>query len=162
MFSSVQNGVSALGKTHMRSTSLSQKFPQRRLWNGSSVCLTDDDPLSSFAGTLSSASSLHAKVYRKLTRKHRKLTLEKKILLPFLQRIEHANFRSRVRLSTTELSPLPSQSWIRCISLVVSDLSARHLKTLTHSMPWGHLKTTIQSAKFQILKPFCLLFRTSM
>ena len=37
---------------------------------------------------------------------HRKLTLEKKILPPLLQEFEPATFRSRVRRSTTELSPL--------------------------------------------------------
>ena len=37
-----------------------QKFPQRRLWNGSTVRLIDDGPLSSFQGRSSSASSFHA------------------------------------------------------------------------------------------------------
>ena len=40
--------------------SLSQKFPQCRLWNRSGVRLIDDDPLSSLHGKLSSASSFHA------------------------------------------------------------------------------------------------------
>ena len=35
---------------------VSQKFPQRCLWNGSSVRLTDDGPLSSFQGRSSSTS----------------------------------------------------------------------------------------------------------
>ena len=39
---------------------VSQKFPQRRIWNGSSVRLIDDGPLSSFQGRSSSASSFHA------------------------------------------------------------------------------------------------------
>ena len=39
---------------------VSQKFPQRCLWNGSSVRLIDDGPLSSFQGRSSSASSFHA------------------------------------------------------------------------------------------------------
>ena len=39
---------------------VSQKFPQRCLWNGSDVRLTDDGPLSSFEGRSSSASSFHA------------------------------------------------------------------------------------------------------
>ena len=38
---------------------VSQKFPQRCLWNGSSVRLIDDGPLSSFQGRSSSASSFH-------------------------------------------------------------------------------------------------------
>ena len=38
---------------------VSQKFPQRCLWNGSSVCLTDDGPLSPFQRRSSSASSFH-------------------------------------------------------------------------------------------------------
>ena len=36
---------------------VSQKFPQGCLWNGSSVRLIDDGPLSSFQGRSSSASS---------------------------------------------------------------------------------------------------------
>ena len=39
---------------------VSQKFPQRCLWNGSSVRLIDDGPLSSFQGRSSSASSFKA------------------------------------------------------------------------------------------------------
>ena len=39
---------------------VSQKFPERCLWNGSTVRLTDDDPLSSFQGRSSSASSFNA------------------------------------------------------------------------------------------------------
>ena len=39
---------------------VSQKFPQRCLWNGSNVRLTGDGPLSSFQGRSSIASSLHA------------------------------------------------------------------------------------------------------
>ena len=39
---------------------VSQKFPQRRLWNGSSVRLTDDGPLSSFQGRSSGVSSFNA------------------------------------------------------------------------------------------------------
>ena len=39
---------------------VSQKFPQRCLWNGSRVCLTDNGPLSSFHGRSSSASFVHA------------------------------------------------------------------------------------------------------
>ena len=35
-------------------------FPQRPLWNGSSVRLVDDGPLSSFQGRSSSASSFYA------------------------------------------------------------------------------------------------------
>ena len=57
-FSSVQDGNDALGKANTRST-VSQKFPQRCLWKGSNVRLTDDGPLSSFQGRSSNASSFH-------------------------------------------------------------------------------------------------------
>ena len=46
-FSSVQDGIYALGKAHMH-FSVSQKFQERRLSNGSAVRLTDDGSLSSF------------------------------------------------------------------------------------------------------------------
>ena len=39
---------------------VSQKFPQRCLWNSSNVRLTDDGPFSSFQGRSSSASSFNA------------------------------------------------------------------------------------------------------
>ena len=39
---------------------VSQKFPQRCLWNGSNVRLTDDGPLSPFQGRSSSTFSFHA------------------------------------------------------------------------------------------------------
>ena len=39
---------------------VSQRFLQRCLWNDSSVSLIDDDPLSSFQGRSSCASSFHA------------------------------------------------------------------------------------------------------
>ena len=35
-------------------------------------------------------------------------------------------------------------------------------RQLTPSLPWYHLKTTNNSEKFEILKPFCLHFRTRM
>ena len=60
-FSPVQDGIYALEKAHMRSNpSLSQKFPQRCLRNGSNVRLIDAGPLSSFQGRSSSASCFHA------------------------------------------------------------------------------------------------------
>ena len=61
--SSVQDGIYALGKAHMCFTlSLrSLKFPQCCLWNGFSVRLIDDGPLSSFQGR--SSSIFTAKVY---------------------------------------------------------------------------------------------------
>ena len=46
---------------------VSRKFPQRCLWNGSNVCqysLIDDDPLLSFQGRSSSASSFHASLFQ--------------------------------------------------------------------------------------------------
>ena len=55
-FSSVQDGIYALGKAHMRS----QKFPQLCLWNGSNVRLIDDGFLSSFQGRSSNATSFYA------------------------------------------------------------------------------------------------------
>ena len=60
-FSLVQGGIYALGKAHNYTLhSVSQKFLQRCLRNGSKVRLTDDGPLSSFQGRSSSASSFHA------------------------------------------------------------------------------------------------------
>ena len=59
-FSSVQEGIYALGKSHMRSTPSLRSFPKRCLWNSSNVLLIDDDPLSSFQGRSSSGSSFHA------------------------------------------------------------------------------------------------------
>ena len=53
-----QDGMYALGKAHIRA--LSQKFPQRRLSNGSNVRLIDDGPLASFQGRSSGASSSNA------------------------------------------------------------------------------------------------------
>ena len=61
--SSVQDGIYALGKAHVHSTS-SQKFPRCCLWNGSNVCLIDDGPLSSFQGRASSTSSFHASLFQ--------------------------------------------------------------------------------------------------
>ena len=43
---------------------VSQNCPQRCLWNGSSVRLIDDGPLSSFQGRSSSASSFNASLLR--------------------------------------------------------------------------------------------------
>ena len=45
---------------------VSQKFPQRCLWNGSNVRLTDDGLLSSFQGRSSSASSFHASLLQEI------------------------------------------------------------------------------------------------
>ena len=61
-FSSVQDGIYALGKKKKKNAlhPVSQKFPQRCLWNGSNVRLTDDGPLSSFDERSSSASSFNA------------------------------------------------------------------------------------------------------
>ena len=44
----------------------SQKFSQPCLWNSSYVRLTDDGPLSSFRGRLSSASSFHASLLQEI------------------------------------------------------------------------------------------------
>ena len=44
--------------------SVSQKFPQRCLWNGSNVRLTDDGFLSSFQRRSSSASSLSVSLFQ--------------------------------------------------------------------------------------------------
>ena len=44
---------------YMYTTPSLRKFPQCCLWNCFSVCLTDDGPLSSFQGRLSTASSFH-------------------------------------------------------------------------------------------------------
>ena len=56
-FSPVHDGIYAREKAHNHALHpVSQKFPQRCLWNGSSVCLIDDGALSSFQGRSSSAS----------------------------------------------------------------------------------------------------------
>ena len=52
-FSSVQDGIYALEKAHLYAL---HPVSQRCLWNGSSVSLTDDGPLSTFWGRLSSTS----------------------------------------------------------------------------------------------------------
>ena len=60
-FSSVQDGIYALGKAdNYVLHSVSQKFSQRCLWNGSNVRLTDAGHLSSFQGKSSSASSFNS------------------------------------------------------------------------------------------------------
>ena len=64
-FSSVHDGIYALGKVHMRSTSSLRSFPNVAFETvpmlKQSQCLsTDDVPLSSFQGRSSSASSFHA------------------------------------------------------------------------------------------------------
>ena len=46
---------------------VSQKFPQRCLWNGFNVCLTDDGPLSSFQGRSSSSSSFNASLLQAIS-----------------------------------------------------------------------------------------------
>ena len=64
-FSSVQDGIYALGKAHNYTLHpVSQKFPQRCLWNGSYVRLTDDGPLSFFEGRSSNASSFHVSLLK--------------------------------------------------------------------------------------------------
>ena len=55
-FSSGQDGNYVCGKVHMHSI-LSQKFPQRCLWNSPNVRLIDNGPLSSFQEGFLSASS---------------------------------------------------------------------------------------------------------
>ena len=62
--SSVQDSIYALGKAHIRSAPVSQKYPHCRLWNGSDVPLIDDGPLSSFQGRSSNASSFHASLFQ--------------------------------------------------------------------------------------------------
>ena len=59
-FSSVQDGICVLKKKHYALHPISQKFPQRCLWNGSNVRLIDEGPLSSFQGRSTSVSSFHA------------------------------------------------------------------------------------------------------
>ena len=56
---------------------------------------------------------------------HRKLTLEKKLLLPLLQGFEPATFQSRVRRSNTELSPASTR--LRVLNLTHGDQTARSL-----------------------------------
>ena len=45
-------------------------------------------------------------------------------------------------------------------SFIGSRLVIHGCALLTPSLPWCHLKTTMKSAKFETLQPFCLLFRT--
>ena len=64
-FSSVQDDIYALRKAHNYVFHpVSQKFPQHCLGNSPNVHLTDDGPLSSFQGRLSSASSFHAFLFQ--------------------------------------------------------------------------------------------------
>ena len=59
-FSSVQDGISARGKAHMRFIPSLGSFPGVAFETVPNVRLIDDDgPLSSFQGRLSSASSFH-------------------------------------------------------------------------------------------------------
>ena len=58
-FSSVQDGIYALGKAHMRSTPSLRSFPKRYLWNNLNIRLIDDGPLSSFQGRSSCACSFY-------------------------------------------------------------------------------------------------------
>ena len=59
--SSVQGGICALAwKSPFALNPIYQKSPQHCLWNGSTVHLIDDGPLSFFQGRLSSASSFPA------------------------------------------------------------------------------------------------------
>ena len=62
-FSSVQNSIYVLGKAHMRSTPSLRGFPNVA-FETSNVRLIDADPLSSFQGRSSSASSFHASLFQ--------------------------------------------------------------------------------------------------
>ena len=63
--SSVEGGIYVLRKAHDYVLHpVSQKFPQCRRWNGSSVHLVDTGPLLSFQGRLSSTSSFHPSLLR--------------------------------------------------------------------------------------------------
>ena len=66
LLSSVQDGICVFEKAPMCSTP-SQKFPSRYLWNGSSVWLINDAPLSSFQGRLSRASSFHTSLLQAIS-----------------------------------------------------------------------------------------------
>ena len=66
-FSSVQFKMESMRSEKpiiLRFTPSLGSFPQHCLWNGSNVHLTDDGPLSSFQGRLSSASSFHASLFQ--------------------------------------------------------------------------------------------------
>ena len=58
-FSSFKEGIYVIAKSHMRSTPSLSSLPQRCIWNGSSLRLTDDGSLSSFHGKTSRASAFH-------------------------------------------------------------------------------------------------------
>ena len=59
-FSSVQDGIYALRKAHMRFTQSLSSFPHVAFEMVPDFCLTDDGPFSSIQGRLSSAASFHA------------------------------------------------------------------------------------------------------
>ena len=58
--SPVQDDMCVLGNAHMRSIPSLSSFPNAAFETSSNVRLTDGDPLSSFQGRSSSASSFHA------------------------------------------------------------------------------------------------------
>ena len=68
-FSSVHDGIYALGKAHNHYTlhPVCKKFPQLCLSCGSNVRPIDDGPLSSFQGRSSSASSFHASLFQAIS-----------------------------------------------------------------------------------------------
>ena len=49
-----------------------------------------------------------------------------------------------------------------CFVFLSSSALPAPYSTLNPSLPWCHLKMTNKSAKFETLKPFCLLFHTGM
>ena len=60
-FTSLQNGISVLGKSHIRSVTSLRNFPRCCLFDGSNDDLTDDNgPFSSFQTKSVSASSVYA------------------------------------------------------------------------------------------------------
>ena len=107
--------------------SVSQRFPQRCLWNGSNVRLIDDSPLSSFPITASSAFSFHHNVLH---------AIDGLISLPLCPQVVSQapqHFRSSTTQATCE-GCFARQSICSVISLHSGMSRAVHIHfSLTHS-----------------------------
>ena len=76
---------------------------------------------------------------------HRKLTMEKKILLPLLK-----TFQSQICCSTTELSPLPNIPAEHCVSLIFRHFALPHIK---YSIYTGKIKEFVFYKYLMLLWP---------
>ena len=95
-FSSVQDGIYAFGKSPYTLHPDSQNFPQRCLWQGSSVHVTDDGLLSSFRARSSSASLFHASLLQAIG------GVMSLVLCPQLASQAPQHFRSSQKQATCE------------------------------------------------------------